>query len=214
MRIGVFGTGDVGRSLANGFLKLGHEVKMGSRDPGNPKAVAWASEAGQRASTGVFAEAAHFGELVVLATLWSGTENALRLAGARNLAGKILIDATNPILFAPGAPPSLAVGHTDSAGEQVQRWVPEARVVKAFNTVGHAHMVNPQFPGGPPDMFICGNDRAAKSTVTEIVTGFGWGTVDIGGIEGARLLEPMCVLWVLYGIQTNTWNHAFKLLRK
>ncbi len=214
MRIGVFGTGDVGRSLANGFLKLGHEVKMGSRDPGNPKAGAWASEAGPRASAGVFAEAAEFGELVVIATLWSGTENALRLAGARNLAGKVLIDATNPILFAPGAPPSLAVGHTASGGEQVQRWVPEARVVKAFNTVGHAHMVNPQFPGGPPDMFICGNDRPAKSTVTEILKGFGWGTIDIGGIEGARLLEPMCILWVLYGIQTNTWNHAFKLLRK
>ncbi len=214
MRIGVFGTGDVGRSLANGFLKLGHEVKMGSRDPGNPKAMAWSSEAGPRASAGVFSEAAQFGELVALATLWSGTENALRLAGARNLAGKILIDATNPVLFAPGAPPSLAVGHTTSGGEQVQHWMPEARVVKAFNTVGHAHMVNPQFPGGPPDMFICGNDRAAKSTVTEILTGFGWGTIDIGGIEGARLLEPMCLLWVLYGIQNNTWNHAFKLLRK
>lgn len=214
MRIGVFGTGDVGRSLANGFLKLGHEVKMGSRDPGNPKAVAWASEAGPRGSAGVFAEAAQFGELLVLATLWSGTENALRLAGAENLAGKILIDATNPVLFAPGAPPSLAVGQTDSGGEQVQRWAPEAHVVKAFNTVGRAHMVNPQFPGGPPDMFICGNDRAAKSKITEILTAFGWGTIDIGGIEGARVLEPMCILWLLYGIQTNTWNHAFKLLRK
>jgi predicted dinucleotide-binding enzyme len=214
MRIGVLGTGDVGRSLANGFLKLGHEVKMGSREPGNVKAAAWASEAGPRASTGVFAEVAQFAELVVLATLWSGTENALRLAGAQNLAGKVLIDATNPLVFTAGAPPSLALGHTDSGGEQVQRWAPGARVVKAFNSVGHAQMVHPQFPGGPPDMFICGNDGAAKNAVTEILTAFGWNTIDAGGIEGARLLEPMCILWVSYGMRTNTWNHAFKLLRK
>ena len=124
---------------------------------------------------------------MVLATLWSGTENALRLAGAKNLAGKVVIDATNPLSFTAGQP-SLELGHTDSAGEQV--------------------------PGGPPDMFICGNEGAAKSAVTEILTAFGWDTIDIGGIEGARLLEPLCVLWLLYGLRTNTWNHAFKLLRK
>jgi predicted dinucleotide-binding enzyme len=214
MRIGVLGTGDVGRSLANGLLKLGNEVKMGSREAGNTKAAAWVSEAGARASAGTFAEAAEFGELVVLATLWNGTENALRLAGAKTLAGKVLIDATNPLSFRAGAPPSLALGTTDSGGEQVQRWAPEARVVKAFNIVGYAHMVNPKFPGGPPDMFICGNNGAAKNAVTEILKAFGWNTIDIGGIEGARLLEPMCVLWVLYGVRTNTWNHAFKLLRQ
>jgi predicted dinucleotide-binding enzyme len=193
---------------------LGHEVKMGSRDANNEKAKAWAAEVGKLASTGTFSDAARFAEMAVLATLWSGTENVLRLAGAHHLAGKVLIDATNPLVFAPGAPPALALGHTDSGGEQVQRWVPEARVVKAFNTVGHAHMVKPRFPGGPPDMFICGNDDAAKADVTKILAGFGWNTIDIGGIEGSRLLEPMCVLWVLYGIRTNTWNHAFKLLRK
>ena len=214
MRIGIFGTGDVGRALGRGFAMLGHEVKMGSRDANNEKAKAWASEVGKLASTGTFSDAAEFAEMAVLATLWSGTENVLRLAGARHLAGKVLIDATNPLVFAPGAPPALALGHTDSGGEQVQRWAPEARVVKAFNTVGHAHMVRPQFPGGPPDMFICGNDAAAKAGVTSILTGFGWNTIDIGGIDGSRLLEPMCVLWVLYGIRTNTWNHAFKLLRK
>jgi predicted dinucleotide-binding enzyme len=136
------------------------------------------------------------------------------MAGEQNLAGKVLIDATNPLIFAPNAPPALALGTTDSGGEQVQRWMPKARVVKAFNTVGHAHMFNPQFPGGPPDMFIGGNDAAAKTTVTDILTAFGWSTIDIGGIEAARLLEPMCILWVLYGIRTNSWNHAFKLLRK
>jgi len=214
MRIGVLGTGDVGRALANGLVKLGHEVRMGAREAGNAKAVAWAAEAGPRASSGFFADAAQFGELVVLATSWSGTENALRLAGAQNLAGKVLIDATNPLAIKAGASPALALGLTDSGGEQVQRWVPGARVVKAFNTVGYAQMVNPQFPGGPPDMFICGNDSAAKNTVTEILTGFGWNTIDIGGIEGSRVLEPMCILWVSYGMRTNSWNHAFKLLRK
>ena len=214
MRIGILGTGDVGRALGRGFAMLGHEVKMGSRDANNEKAKAWASEVGKLASTGTFSDAAEFAEMAVLATLWSGTENVLRSAGAQRLAGKVLIDATNPLVFAPGAPPALALGHTDSGGEQVQRWVPEARVVKAFNTVGHAHMVKPQFPGGPPDMFICGNDVAAKASVTSILAGFGWNTIDIGGIDGSRLLEPMCVLWVLYGIRTNTWNHAFKLLRK
>ena len=214
MRVGIFGTGDVGRALGRGFAMLGHEVKMGSRDAHNEKARAWASEVGKLASAGTFADAARFAELGVLATLWSGTESALSLAGAQNLAGKVLIDATNPLVFAPGAPPALAVGHTDSGGEHVQRWTPQARVVKAFNTVGHPHMVKPQFPGGPPDMFICGNDAAAKTSVTGILAAFGWNTIDMGGIESASLLEPMCVLWVLYGIRTNTWNHAFKLLKK
>jgi predicted dinucleotide-binding enzyme len=214
MRVGILGTGEVGQALGRGFAKFGHQVKMGSRDANNAKAKAWAAEAGSAASVGSFAETAQFSELVVLSTLWSGTENALRLAGEQNLAGKVLIDATNPLNFTPGAPPSLASGHTDSGGEQVQRWMPQARVVKAFNIVGHAHMVNPQFPGGPPDMLLCGNDAAAKTTVTGILSVFGWNTIDIGGIEGARLLEPMCILWVLYGIRTNTWNHAFKLLRK
>ncbi len=214
MRIGILGTGDVGRALGRGFAQLGHQVKMGSRDKKNAKAEAWASEVGPAASVGSFAEAAQFAELAVLCTLWSGTENALRLAGPQNLAGKVLIDATNPLVFTPGAPPSLALGHDDSGGEQVQRWAPQARVVKAYNIVGNAHMFKPQFPGGPPDMFMCGNDAGAKAAVTDILTAFGWNTIDIGGIEGSRLLEPMCVLWVLYGIRTNSWNHAFKLLRK
>ena len=213
MRVGILGTGDVGRALGRGFAQLGHQVKMGSREANNEKAKAWAADAGPAASTGTFAEAVQFAEVAVLCTLWSGTENALRLAGAQNLAGKVLIDATNPLVFAPGAPPALALGQTDSGGEQVQRWALQARVVKAFNTVGYAHMFQPQFPGGPPDMFICGNDAGAKATVTGILTAFGWNTIDMGGIEGARLLEPMCILWVLYGMRTNTWNHAFKLLR-
>ncbi len=213
MKIGILGTGDVGRALAVGFVGLGHQVKFGTREPGAAKVTELLGKVGHGATAGSFADAARFGDVVVLATLWSGTENALKLAGSAAFKGKVVIDATNPLVFKPGAPPALALGHTDSGGEQVQRWLPGARVVKAFNTVGHAHMVNPSFPGGPPDMFISGNDADAKKTVTEILKAFGWSTVDVGGIEGARLLEPLCILWVGYGMATGTWNHAFKLLR-
>ena len=214
MKIGILGSGDVGKALGAGFLALGHEVKMGSREVGNEKVAAWVAQSGPRASGGTFEEAARFSEVAALATLWSGTENALKLAGPDNLAGKVVIDATNPLVYTPGAPPALALGHSDSGGEQVQRWLPKARVVKAFNIVGNAHMFRPQFPGGPPDMFFCGNDADAKKTVAEILEAFGWPSIDIGGIEGARLLEPMCILWVLYGIRSSSWNHAFKLLRQ
>jgi predicted dinucleotide-binding enzyme len=214
MKIGILGTGDVGQKLGGGFVALGHDAKMGTRDPKNEKVKAWVAKNGSRASAGTFAEAAGFGELAILATAWSGTENAIQLAKPRNLTGKIVIDTTNPLIFHENAPPGLALGYTDSAGEQVQRWLPEARVVKAFNIVGNAHMVNPQFPGGPPDMFICGNDQAARAKVTEICAAFGWPVIDLGGIEGARLLEPLALNWILYGLRSGTWNHAWKLLRK
>jgi predicted dinucleotide-binding enzyme len=214
-KVGILGTGEVGRSLGSGFARLGHDVKLGSRDPASYKVSAWLTKTGPRVSAGSFADAAAFGEVIVLATLWSGTKNALDLAGPQTLAGKVVIDATNPLVFVPSAPPGLALGHTDSGGEQVQRWLPGARVVKAFNTIGNAHMVNPSFSEGAPDMFICGNDPDAKSAVTEICTAFGWpGAIDIGGIEGARLLEPLGILWVNYGIRSGGWNHAFKLLRE
>ena len=214
MKIGILGTGDVARALALGFVGVGHHVKFGTREPGAPKVKELLARVGHGATAGTFADAAAFGDIVVLATLWSGTENAIRLAGPAGFKGKVVVDATNPLVFSPGAPPALALGHTDSGGEQVQRWLPGARVVKAFNSVGNAHMVNPSFPGGPPDMFIAGNDADAKRAVTELLTAFGWSTIDVGGIEGARLLEPLCILWVGYGIATGTWDHAFKLLRK
>ena len=212
MRIAILGTGDVGKALAKGFEGRGDSVTIGSRDA--EKARTAAREAGTRAEGAAFGDAAEWGELAVLATGWSGTENALRLAGAEALSGKVVIDATNPLVFTPGLPPALALGHDDSGGEQVQRWLPNSSVVKAFNIAGHAHMVHPDFPGGPPDMFYCGNDDAAKKTVDGILKDFGWSTIDIGGIEGARLLEPLCILWVLYGLRGGGWNHAFKLLRK
>jgi predicted dinucleotide-binding enzyme len=214
MNIGILGTGDVGRTLGAGLVRLGHQVKLGSRDPQSPAVKTWLSSAGNGGTAGTFAETAKFGEMVIVATLWSGTENALALAGERNLAGKVVIDATNPLVFTPGRPPELALGHRDSGGEQVQRWLPASRVVKCFNMVGHAHMVNPSFPGGPPDMFICGNDSAAKDTVAKLLSSLGWPSTDIGGIEGSRVLEPLCILWVAFGMHTGSWNHALKMLRK
>lgn len=211
IRIGILGSGDVGRALATGFAGLGHEVKIGSRDP--QKLHVWADTADARISTGTFDEAARFGDVLVLATLGVATEEAIRLGGLSAFDGKVVIDTTNPLDFSRGMPPTLSVGTTDSLGERIQRLIPTARVVKAFNTVGNALMVHPQLPGGPPDMFLCGNDADAKALVAQICKHFGWGVVDIGGIEGSRYLEPMCLTWVLYGVLSGTWTHAFKLLR-
>jgi predicted dinucleotide-binding enzyme len=214
MRIAVLGTGVVGKALGLAFIALGHEVRMGSRDAKNDKALAFTKEAGPKASAGTFADAAEFGEIIVLATLGVATESALNAAGAANLRGKTLIDTTNPLGHASsGGPPTLAISGNDSGGERVQRAFPEALVVKAFNTVGAPLMFRPKLPGGPPDMFICGNDANAKKRVTELLGEFGWGVVDIGGIEGSRYLEAMCMTWVLAGIRSGNWNQAFKLLR-
>jgi hypothetical protein len=213
MKVGVLGSGDVGRVLGAGFASFGHDVKLGSRDPNQEKLKAWAKSAGAKASTGTFAEAAAFGEVVVLATAWSGTESALKLADAKNFAGKVVIDAVNPLDMST-MPPGLAVGHKDSAGERIQRWLPAARVVKAFNTIGNAHMVRPAFPGGPPDMPICGNDAKAKETATKICREFGWNVIDLGGIEASRYLEPLAMVWVLHYFATKSGNHAFKFLTK
>jgi predicted dinucleotide-binding enzyme len=214
MKIGIIGSGDVGQVLGAGFAKAGHQVMLGTRDPAQEKVRSWVAKTGSGATAGTFAEAAAFAEAAVLATSWSGTESAIGLAGPSRLAGKVVIDATNPLDFSAGVPPRLAVGHTDSGGERVQRWLPEARVVKAFNSVGNPHMVKPDFPGGPPDMFICGNDDAAKRTVTGFLEGFGWSVLDLGGIEMSRYLEPLAMVWIVTFFKTGSGNHAFKLLRK
>ena len=213
MHIGVLGSGDVGRVLGAGLAGLGHDVKLGSRDPGQDKLKAWAKDTGPKATTGTFSDAAAFGDIVILATLWTGTKSALDLAGPDNLAGKVLIDATNPLDFS-SMPPGLAVSGKDSAGEQIQRWVPGAHVVKAFNSVGNQHMVKPSFAGGPPDLFICGNDDGAKASVTGLAKELGWSVVDMGGIETSRYLESLAMLWILHFFQTRNGNHAFKLLKK
>ena len=214
MKIGILGTGVVGQALGLGFARRGDAVTMGSRAPEGDRVRGWLEQAGPGARAGTFAEAAAFGEAAVLATLWDGTENALRLAGPGNLEGKVVIDVTNPLDFTGGAP-RLALGHSDSGGERVQRWLPGARVVKAFNIITSAAMVHPDFPGGPPTMFICGDDAGAKETVAAICADFGWSdVVDVGGIKGARLLEPLAMLWITHGVRSGTWSHAFRLLRK
>ncbi|GAC1508616.1 MAG: NAD(P)-binding domain-containing protein [Vulcanimicrobiaceae bacterium] len=213
MKIGILGSGDVGQSLGRAFLTEGHDVMVGTRDPAAGKLDQWQKEAGSHAQIGTFTQTAQFGDVLIVATLWSGTKRAIELAGSQNFAGKTVIDATNPLQFAENAPPGLALGHTDSGGEQVQRWLPGAHVVKAFNTVGNAYFYKPKFSGGPPTMFVAGNDAGAKCAVADLLDAFGWETVDAGGIEASRLLEPLCLLWVNYGVSTGTWHHAFKLLR-
>lgn len=214
MKIGVLGTGDVGKALGKAFVTLGHDVKMGARSAGNEKAAGWSEEMGSKASAGTFADAAAFGEIVVLATLGVANESAIELAGPQNFRGKLVIDTTNPLDFSGGMPPKLAISGNDSGGERAQRQLPEALVVKAFNTVGSPFMFRPDFPGGPPDMFIAGNDEEAKKRVSAILSDFGWGVIDAGGIESSRYLEAMCILWVLTALRTNNWSQAFKMLRK
>jgi len=213
-KFGILGTGDVGKNLGRGLVKHGHEVFMGSREKNNEKAAQWAKEVGPKAHQGTFEDAAKFGEIVIIATAWPGTENALKLAGHDNLKGKVVIDATNPLKHtATGI--ELEIGFNNSGGETVQKWIPHAHVVKAFNIVGSYHMVDPQFPGGKPDMFIAANDAGAKKTVTELLKTIGWDVVDSGDITSARLLEPLCLLWLKYAFATQppTFNHAFKLLK-
>ena len=213
MKVGVLGSGGVATTLASGFLKHGHQVMMGSRTP--DKLKDWAA-ANPKGKTGTFAEAAAYGELVVLAVKGSAAEEALRLAGKTNLAGKPVIDSCNPIADAPPTNGVLKFFTTldESLMEQLQRQFADAHFVKAFNSVGAPFMIDPQFPGGKPTMFICGNNDAAKTTVSGILDQFGWETADMGSGEAARAIEPLCMLWCIPGFRSNQWTHAFKLLKK
>jgi 8-hydroxy-5-deazaflavin:NADPH oxidoreductase len=203
MRIGVLGTGVVGQSIAGRLVELGHEVTMGSRQAGNEKAVAWAAEAGDGAGEGSFADAAGFGELVVNATAGGASLEVLEAAGAENLAGKVLIDVANTLDFSQGMPPRLSVSNDDSLAEQIQRAFPEARVVKALNTVTASVMVRPGALGKSSNLFICGDDEGAKAQVSEVLQSFGWSAervTDIGDISAARGPEMYLPLWLrIYG---------------
>jgi len=215
MKVGIIGSGDVSRALGTGFVALGHEVRLGSRTADNPKTMAWAKETQGKGSHGTFADAAAFGEIVVLATFGMATGNAIRLAGVSQFDGKVVIDATNPLAVSDRGLPSLALTGSTSAGEENQKALPKAHVVKAFNIVNNAHMFRPTFSDGPPDMIICGNNAAAKKKVEGLLHEFGWPSVlDIGGIEGSRELESLCVLWVKSSMSLGNFNSAFKLLRK
>jgi predicted dinucleotide-binding enzyme len=212
MKVGVLGSGDVARVLASGFLKHGHDVMIGTRSP--EKLADWAQQ-NPTGRTGSFSDAAAFGQLIVLAVKGTAASDALQLAASANLRGKTIIDATNPIANAPPVNGVLKffTDLNDSLMERLQRGFPAANFVKAFNSVGNACMVNPQFKGGTPTMFICGNDESAKKTVTQILQQFGWETADMGKAEAARAIEPLCILWCIPGFVQNDWLHAFKLLR-
>ena len=211
MNVGIIGSGAVAQTLGAGFLKHGHAVTLGTRDA--TKLADWQKKHPD-AKVGSFGDAAQFGEVVTLAVKGTVALDALRLAGQDAIAGKVVIDTTNPIA---AAPPVNGVLHyftslDDSLMERLQKAYPSARFVKAFNSVGNAKMVNPRFAAGPPTMFICGNDAAAKQTVTGVLDQFGWETLDLGRVEAARAIEPLCILWCIPGFLQNEWTHAFKVL--
>ncbi|MER6303372.1 NAD(P)-binding domain-containing protein [Kitasatospora sp. NPDC001539] len=199
MRIGIIGTGVVGQTLGGKLISLGHRVTLGSRDKDNEKALAWAGQAGPDGHAGTFAEAAAFGELVINATGGTVSLEALRAAGAEHLSGKLLIDVSNPLVFGPDGGVSLDPVNTDSVGERIQREFPEARVVKALNTLNCALMVEPAKLTGEHNLFIAGNDAGAKAETVALLGEFGWPSewiVDLGDIAGARATEMLMPFWL------------------
>jgi 8-hydroxy-5-deazaflavin:NADPH oxidoreductase len=212
MNVGIIGSGVVAQTLGAGFLRHGHRAMLGTRDP--RKLADWAAR-NEGGAVGSFAEAAAFGEVVVLAVRGSAAAEALRLAGGENVAGKPGIDTTNPLADEPpvNGVLKLFTRPDESLMEQLQREFPEARLVKAFSSVGNRRMVDPQFAEGRPSMFICGDDAAAKQVVRSTLDEFGWTTEDMGSVEAARAIEPLCVLWCIPGFLRNEWTHAFKVLR-
>ncbi len=203
MKVGILGSGDVGRALGKGFVNRQHEVKI---------VKTWVNQVGRNASAGTFAESAAFGDIIVLATNGSAIEAAVDLAKPQNFNGKLVIDVTNQLDFSKGPPPGMLYSPTDSLGQRVQRKLPSAKIVKCFNTVPNSQMVDPKFKD--VEMMICGNDTAAKQQVTKILKEFGWkGAIDIGGIENAGWLEAFVPLWARVGMSLNTWDHVFKVVR-
>jgi NADPH-dependent F420 reductase len=210
MKIGIIGAGNVGGTLGKAWAAKGHDVTFGVRDPGDGKVRALVAETGGKGRAASVGEAAATAEVVVLATPWDATRDAIRAAGS--LAGKIVVDATNPLR--PDLS-GLALGHTTSAGEEIARWAPGARVVKAFNTIGAQHMADPRFGGERASMFVCGDDAAAKRTVAELAAALGFDPVDCGPLTQARLLEPLAMLWISLAY---AYGHGpgigFRLLRR
>jgi 8-hydroxy-5-deazaflavin:NADPH oxidoreductase len=214
MKIGILGSGIVGQVLARAFKSEGHEVGLGTRNISKEEVVKFKKD-NPGIRTGTFEEIAMTSELLVLAVKGDAAEEVIKLAGYKNLNNKTVIDTTNPIAAAPPVNGVLKF-FTDlnsSLLEKLQAIIPEARFVKAFNSVGNNAMYKPHFTEGKPTMFICGNDDAAKKTVTNILTAFGWETEDMGKAEAARAIEPLCILWCIPGFIRNQWTHAFKLLK-
>ncbi len=213
-KIGIIGSGIVGQTLALGFEKYGYPVLIGSRSP--EKLVQWEKESGFKGQTGDFKAAASFGEILILAVKGIKAVEAMRLTGHENHRGKTVIDTTNPIAESPPVNGVLqfTTDSNSSLMEQLQAEFPHIRFVKAFSCIGAYHMVNPDFGGVKPTMFICGNDAEAKKEVKGILNEFGFDIEDMGSVEAARAIEPLCILWCIPGLKENKWNHAFKLLRQ
>ncbi len=211
MKVGILGSGDVAKTLGAGFLTHGHAVMLGTRDAA--KLAEWRSKH-PGAKVGSFAEAAAFGEVLVLAVKGAAALDVLRLAGGKPLAGKVVMDTTNPIAAAPPVNGVLQyfTSANESLMERLQKAHPDVRFVKAFSSVGNARMVNPHYAAGRPTMFICGNDAEAKQTVGTVLDQFGWETLDLGSVEAARAIEPLCITWCIPGFLHNEWTHAFKVL--
>lgn len=216
MKIGILGSGAVGKALAIGFAAEGHEVMLGTRDPNAAKITEWLVGAGKGSSAGTFDATAKFGEILILCPLYRAIDDVIKLAGKNNFEGKIVIDTTNPIAEEPPVNGVLKYVRTaeGSAGEHIQNILPNSHVVKAFNSIGSGYMYKPNFGEGLPTMFICGNIDEAKSTVTGILEKFGWDVMDSGGIEASNALEGLCIIWCARGFKEGLWNHAFKLLKK
>jgi len=210
--VGVLGSGAVGQVLAAGFHKHGYSVTIGSRSP--EKLAGWIEGAGAGIRSGTFAEAAE-AEILVLAVGGTVATQALDLAGHTRLAGKLVLDATNPIAARPPVNGILEyfTGPNESLMERLQAHVPAARFVKAFSCVGNAYMVNPAFQGGRATMFICGDNADAKADAVRILDQFGWDAEDVGAVTGARAIEPLCQLWCAPGFLRNDWSHAFRVVR-
>jgi 8-hydroxy-5-deazaflavin:NADPH oxidoreductase len=213
MKIGILGSGSVAKTLGAGFIKHGHQVTLGTRD--KQKLQEWKTNTGAYANVGSFEDAAKFGEIIVLAVKGLSAESALTLAGADNLNGKTIMDATNPIADLPPVNGVLQYFTDQNASlmETLQSKFPKANFVKVFNSVGAARMVNPDFGFIKPSMFIAGNNEKAKADVKSILDTFGWETEDMGSAEAARAIEPLCMLWCIPGFRENRWTHAFKLLK-
>jgi len=214
MKIGIIGSGDVAQTLGAGLIAAGYSVMLGTRDSKKKSLISWNRSNKNKAEIGSTTEAAAFGELAILAVAWHAAEDILTQVRPE-LAGKVVIDVTNPLVFNDDESPALSVGHTISGGEIVQQNLPDSHIVKTLNIINHANMVHPEYKEGTPIMFVCGNNDSAKNQVRDILIDLGWVDIlNLGTIEKSRLLEPLCLLWIEYGATRDTWNHAFSVLEK